>query len=307
MAQLAIKGHATRGSEVIACLEMLGGKIRCDRLGGNELFSWYYINGNGCIDYKHYSLFDNTTVFTLEEFLEKFPYKVGDKVMTDDGDKANIVGMVWDDDIDDVFYETRICNEVFKFPKEFLQPYKEETMEDKSNLLQQLKDYFDNTPREVIEKEWHEYDKYNEISPKVNEYLEYVNNIRQPKYPKTYEECCRIVNADPYIRLKYDLSDGQKYSYDVDNLQHYENIRKLLIYRDAYWKIAGEQMGLGEPWKPDWLNVKQDKYVLFTHDNTICSNCYVLGHNILAFPTEEIRDAFYENFKELIETCKELL
>ena len=27
----------------------------------------------------------------------------------------------------------------------------------------------------------------------------------------------------------------------------------------------------------------------------------------LAFPTEEMRDAFYENFKELIEECKELL
>ena len=26
-----------------------------------------------------------------------------------------------------------------------------------------------------------------------------------------------------------------------------------------------------------------------------------------AFPTEEMRDAFYENFKDLIEQCKELL
>jgi hypothetical protein len=30
-------------------------------------------------------------------------------------------------------------------------------------------------------------------------------------------------------------------------------------------------------------------------------------HFILAFPTEEMRDAFYENFKYLIEECKELL
>ena len=28
---------------------------------------------------------------------------------------------------------------------------------------------------------------------------------------------------------------------------------------------------------------------------------------ILTFPTEEMRDAFYENFKDLIEGCKELL
>jgi hypothetical protein len=28
---------------------------------------------------------------------------------------------------------------------------------------------------------------------------------------------------------------------------------------------------------------------------------------ILAFPTVEMRDTFYENFKELIDECKELL
>ena len=35
-----------------------------------------------------------------------------------------------------------------------------------------------NTPREIIVKEWHEYDKYNEIEPTVKEYLEYVNKIK---------------------------------------------------------------------------------------------------------------------------------
>jgi hypothetical protein len=31
------------------------------------------------------------------------------------------------------------------------------------------------------------------------------------------------------------------------------------------------------------------------------------NNTILAFPTEEMRDEFYENFKYLIEQCKELL
>ena len=36
-------------------------------------------------------------------------------------------------------------------------------------------------------------------------------------------------------------------------------------------------------------------------------NDFVGGSTILEFPTEEMRDAFYENFKELINECKELL
>lgn len=47
MAQLAIKGHKTRGKEVIEIFKMLGGKIRRDRLVDNELCYWYYINGDG--------------------------------------------------------------------------------------------------------------------------------------------------------------------------------------------------------------------------------------------------------------------
>jgi hypothetical protein len=30
-------------------------------------------------------------------------------------------------------------------------------------------------------------------------------------------------------------------------------------------------------------------------------------NRILVFPTEEMRDAFYENFKDLIEKCKKFL
>ncbi len=42
-------------------------------------------------------------------------------------------------------------------------------------ILKQLKEYFNNTPRDIIEKEWHEYDEYNKIGPTVNEYLSFVN------------------------------------------------------------------------------------------------------------------------------------
>lgn len=39
------------------------------------------------------------------------------------------------------------------------------------DFLKQLKEYFNKTPRDTLEKEWHEYDKYNSIGPTVNEFL----------------------------------------------------------------------------------------------------------------------------------------
>ena len=117
------------------------------------------------------------------------------------------------------------------------------------------------------------------------------------QYPKTYEECCETLSLGENGKL---YTKGYKASLIQD-------FHKLLICRDAYWKIAGEQMGLGKPWEPDWLNTEQDKFVIYTHNKVIHLNCFLLGHNVLAFPTEEMRDAFYENFKDLIESCKELL
>ena len=47
-----------------------------------------------------------------------------------------------------------------------------------------------------------------------------------------------------------------------------EKLQELLICRDAYWKIAGEQMGLGEPWEPDWCNENKLKYY------TVIKSCF---------------------------------
>lgn len=122
---------------------------------------------------------------------------------------------------------------------------------------------------------------------------------KKKEYPKTYEECCKVLllNADT-------LDNCFDHGYCSDLLCEFQ---KLLLCRDAYWKIAGDEMGLGKPWEPDWTNESQNKYTIYTMGNDVIRHVGNYIHSILAFPTEEMQDAFYENFKELIEQCKELL
>lgn len=129
---------------------------------------------------------------------------------------------------------------------------------------------------------------------------------KKKEYPKTYEECCRVVNANSCIKLVYNLSDGQKYYHDEDNLCLYENFRRLKICRDAYWKLYGEEMGFGKPWAPDWNNVS-DKYCIYFVSGYAWSKQCQTRQCPFAFPTPEMRDVFYEAFKNEIESCKELL
>ncbi len=81
-----------------------------------------------------------------------------------------------------------------------------------------------------------------------------------------------------------------------------EKLQKLLICRDAYWKVYGEQMGLGKPWERDWNNLSTTCAYI-----KINKGCFTYSSRVLVFPTEEMRDTFFDNFKDLINECKELL
>ena len=299
MAKLARKGHPTRGEEVIEILKMLGG-CNDNLCSGTFINSVYFINDYGYIeeDYSIHKL--DYLQLTLEEFLEKFPYKIGDKILYKTyGIYSKIKTMLWNAEKERVFYRLE-SNKLFVAIADELQPRKEETIENKPDLLQQLKDYFDNTPREVVEKEWHEYDKYNEIGPTVDEYLEYVNKIRQPKYPKAFIECCEILYPNENFQTVSQPIKGH-------NGKKLFILQKLLICRDAYLKIAGDAYQLGKPWKPDWED-ETEIYYTISYDG-VNIKCYnnTDTYSKLTFPTKEMREAFKENFDDDIEFCKEFL
>ena len=128
---------------------------------------------------------------------------------------------------------------------------------------------------------------------------------KKTKYPKTYEECLKISGIEG-SRLMF--NNYRITQYERDLYLKINNFSKLLICRDAYWKIAGDKMGLGEPWKPNYTNMGEKKFSIWVDFGEIkLGGAFTTTQMVLSFPTEEMRDAFYENFKELINECKELL
>lgn len=111
------------------------------------------------------------------------------------------------------------------------------------------------------------------------------------KYPKTYEECCGVLG------MTFDYPDIRMVSNNEYNL--YSRFIELIRCRDAYWKIA-------DNWKPDWKDDSDKYFICYLKDEVWMSNIRDCNR-LLVFPTEEMRDAFFENFKDLIEQCKKLL
>ena len=281
--RLAIRGHSTRGNEVIELLKMMGGKnihkydvIRDDYV--------YFLSEKGsilAIPHCNIHLFD-CVIFTLEEFLEKYPFKVGDII-----NGMIVTKMFWNG------YEVTYT----------FQNATGEEMEEKIASV-----YFN------------EITYHKEVELQLGDYEIEVRDgktyaiLKKPKYPKTYKECCDVLGVAPYYNLRYHTYEHCYSDFATsDTLLSLEDklntLGKLLICRDAYWKIAGEQMGLGKPWEPVWDGVKLiTKYAIFDHPiEGWVRTTTTLYKRVLVFPTPEMRDEFYKNFKELIEKCKQFL
>jgi hypothetical protein len=289
--KLAIKGHSTRGQEVIEILEMMGGINHFHMDGFTEEYIYYICGENNQI---HSAICPtNQIVFTIEEFLEKYPYKIGDKVdyiKYDDEEFSvyEIKGMVWTG----TTIEYTLDSFGFTCLTKDIRLHKENNMNKKFKSLNV----------ETYLKVWDETENGLEVC--VAEGYEMIEKDGQfyivkqkTKYPRDFDECCEVLNTH--------LSNVTRPIGWKENL--ISKFQELIICRDAYRKIAGEQMGLGKPWEPDWTKANEKKYCIVNTEGNITKWVQKTTNKILAFPTEEMRDAFYENFKDLIEQCKELL
>ena len=288
---------------MIKILVILGGQNISD-IKGNGSYLYYIDNNNFISMTSQYQT--NFIIFTLEQFLKKFPYKVGDKVQGkefESGDPVyTIERMKWENG--HVVYIVASNGFTMSAKAEHLQPYKEEPKKQRKYPELRLDPSNDDKlATEVVIGN-------DKILP-PNGYLigkitEVDNGLlvefakKQSQYPKTYDECDEIMNI-PENKL---IQCGT-YGYKAGLLS---NFQQLLICRDAYWKIAGEEMNIPGLWKPE----NPAKHYIFVIDNfggIIRKNEVVSKtvNRILFFPTKKMRDTFYENFKDLIEKCKELL
>ena len=362
--KLAILGHKTRSEEVIELLKMLGGRetfgLSCEKPD-----RFYYVSDEFIYwDYDDPSIVEKFEVFTLEEFLRKFPFKVGDFVRIPEYEsEVRICKMKWTpfSDIEYLVYrnddeewytakelleyndhpnKTRDCKKCglgFGSVRCFDKDCPHNTPKPKSyavglkdgkvidcNCITNKKTDMNKNNREVINmtKETitpppditaNVIDKNNcDIAcPDGYEFYDENGNLignkvmmrpKKPKYPTTYNDCCDILGFKNRNKTEQQFLN----SCDLYDFELMTKLSMLKVCRDAYWKIAGEEMGLSRPWKPDW-NDQRPKYTITVIGNQLIKHHSLSQNYIFAFPTEEMRDAFYENFKNEIECCKELL
>ena len=350
--KLAIFGHETRSEEVVDLLMMLGGR---KAFGVSCIYTdrFYYVSDEfECIhwDYDDPIVENKFEVFTLEKFLRKFPFKVGDFVRIPEYEsEVRILKMKWCPVSEHIEYLVCPNDEEEWFTAD-------ELLEDNDNPTKTRdckkcglhfgsvrcfdKDCPHNTPKsyavglkdgkvidnsidsvqfvqsgKIVAVRFNTQNYENEVELQLDDYEIEIRDgktyavKKKPKYPTTYGECCEILDVHPSRSVDSTfITDLTDYEDNLSNLM--SDLYKLRICRDAYWKIAGEELEMGEPWEPKFGN-----YIHYSINFYLYNDSFILhkgeysssDNRILVFPSEEMRDAFYDNFSDLIEGCKELL
>ena len=181
MADLAIKGHSTRGKEVIEILEMLGGK-NVVNYNGSYTRDFYFLDTTNiiCHGYGTGKLVGMDS-YTLEEFLEKYPYKVGDKVILDQ-DPCIITSAIWDSTYNEIIYYVKGNEFHIMANVNSLQPFKEEIMkEDKNNKSENINNKSEDISEDLFDKVCKT--TFGDISYKANEQAcDTYNKIKNSKF-----------------------------------------------------------------------------------------------------------------------------
>ena len=261
--------------------------------------------------------YDNMIEALVEEETKPEPkFKVGDRVITDTNMKGKIIEVV-----EEGWY--RVEFEPYNgipqpngvVPEESMTLVEEE-IKSEDGLLDEYEELTDRAFKGGYEKCKSDIELNGFQLPKGYIFKDENGNVinatkivlekKKKEYPKTYEECCEIVKVGKKHTLEGEIIRINNYKIAL-----LESFQKLLICRDAYWKIAGEEMGLGKPWEPDYDSGVNKFGIIYMNGVVQESNPTTnwerhLNKN-LDFPTAEMRDAFKENFGPYIEICKELL
>lgn len=124
---------------------------------------------------------------------------------------------------------------------------------------------------------------------------------------KTWEEYCDKMKGktcyyvnDFYCEVKSSIFG------DTPLVEEFDNKEDAVVF-NAFCKLLKLRKDWVGDWKLDWTDVNQPKYAIVNSSNKLV-NCTrrEISHPLL-FPTEEMRDEFYNCFRDYLEQAKDLI
>lgn len=130
--------------------------------------------------------------------------------------------------------------------------------------------------------------------------------------PTTWEDFCKInpiKRREAYINMSSNIStydENNEYKRDADADKNILPNRRYAEAMLALCQLIQLRDCYNEGWQPDWKSDFLKHTIHYSEDKLQALSAYK-SKQILTFETEELRDEFLKNFKDLIEIAKPLL
>ena len=118
-----------------------------------------------------------------------------------------------------------------------------------------------------------------------------VLKLVEPSRPKTWEEYCKMMEGKKSYYIALPEFDNKE---DAEAFTAYSKLIKL------------RKQWIGE-WKPNWANESQRKYVIFNYAGEVVRDISLSTAHCLSFPTLEMREEFFDCFKDYLKQAKTLI
>ena len=127
--------------------------------------------------------------------------------------------------------------------------------------------------------------------------------------PNTWEEW---IEQNSKVADEYFVTDNCKIEWLNSEIRTFNSNDNLLATQEdaeaiiALIKLKRLRDTYRQGWVPDWKTT-DDKYSIDYYKDNLGTHTICHGFKFLTFQTSEIRDKFYDNFKDLIEQAKEFI
>lgn len=283
--KITIKGHPTRGNEVIQILESLGGKNTSNHKGRDNYA--YYISSIDSRIYKTSILFSEYKHYTLEEFEREFPFKIGDRVIST---TTNLTGTIINLKEHGWYYVKLDSGNFLCISRQHLKLYKE--MKEERNItltLDKAQEWYKKGGelKEIALQAFTE----QELNPLPRSWEEFCE-----KFPVKKGEC--IIESEDRIGVSPWAINNRRlktWCPSKKSAEAHLAMIQLEQLRNCWWN----------GWEPIW-DISQKYCIYLSHNEVQVRMCTNVAR-FLTFPTREMAIEFLECFRDLIELARNLI
>lgn len=142
-----------------------------------------------------------------------------------------------------------------------------------------------------------------ENSTDINIVLKFAKSLR----PKTWQEYCVKMNGKNSYYINNTRCGVIPSKFGIDPIiSEFDNKEDAEAF-SAYSKLLKLRKDWIGEWKSNWANNYQKKYIICNYSDIVAKDTVITASHGLSFPTPEMRDEFFDCFKDYLEQAKTLI